>query len=221
MNFRISAVVPAFNAEKYLGEAIESILAQTVKVSEIVVVDDGSTDRTAEVAARFGVDALLIRQPHAGAAAARNHALKTVSGDWIAFLDADDVWTLDKIENQLKVLAAAPETEIIFGGVEEFVTPEMPAEEKIKFERFKEPVKGAIPSAMIVRRSVFDRVGIFNESYQIADFFDWRLRCRAAGTTEREAREIVARRRIHGQNLGIVKKEFQTEYIAILRKYKK
>jgi hypothetical protein len=72
---------------------------------------------------------------------------------------------------------------------------------------------------MMVRRDVFDRAGTFDESYQLVDFFEWLLRCRSVGIVELECPDVVARRRIHGGNLGMVKKGFQSEYALVLRKY--
>jgi glycosyltransferase involved in cell wall biosynthesis len=216
---QVSAVIPAYNAERYLAEALESVLAQTSRPTEILVVDDGSTDGTAQIVERFGSKVQLIHQSHAGAAVARNRAIAAASGGWIAFLDADDIWMPAKTERQLRSIEASPEAAIVFGRVEEFVSPEIPPHTKTSLERFTTPVKGTIPSAMMVRRDVFDRVGTFDQSYRLVDFAEWLMRCRAVGVVELEAPDVVARRRIHGGNLGMMKKEFQSEYALALKRY--
>ncbi|MEX0585106.1 MAG: glycosyltransferase family 2 protein, partial [Pirellulales bacterium] len=96
----VSVVIPAYNAEECVARAIESVLAQTRPVQEVIVVDDGSRDRTAAVAARFGASIRILRQPNGGPAAARNHGVRESRSAWIAFLDADDAWLEQKIERQ-------------------------------------------------------------------------------------------------------------------------
>jgi glycosyltransferase involved in cell wall biosynthesis len=98
---RVSVIIPAHNAEAYIEETIRSALAQTHADLEIIVVDDGSTDRTAERVRAFG-DRLVLRvQPNAGVAAARNTGARLATGEWLAFLDADDLWEPEKTERQL------------------------------------------------------------------------------------------------------------------------
>src|SRR5437667_12630279 len=104
----VSVVIPCYNGERYLAEAIESVLAQRYEPLEIIVVDDGSTDRSAEVARHFGDAVQYVCQPHAGAAAARNRGVGLATGDLIAFLDADDVWTEGRLARQVQVLEADP-----------------------------------------------------------------------------------------------------------------
>lgn len=100
----ISVVIPAYNAEPFIGRAIESVLAQTRPAAEIIIVDDGSNDATGDVVESFGARALLVRQENAGPSAARNHGTRLAQGEWIAFLDADDAWLPEKLEKQLPYL---------------------------------------------------------------------------------------------------------------------
>lgn len=114
---RVSVVIPAYQASRTLGRALESVRAQTRPADEVVVVDDGSRDgdELAAVAASFGPSVRLIRQDNAGAAAARNAGIDAASGDLIAFLDADDYWEPDKLRLQLDVLAVHPEVGLVAG----------------------------------------------------------------------------------------------------------
>lgn len=97
----VSVVIPCYNAGRFLRETLDSILAQTRKPLEVIVVDDGSTDGSAAVADSFGPPVRVMRQPNQGESVARNHGLHEAKGDWVAFLDADDVWTPRKLELQL------------------------------------------------------------------------------------------------------------------------
>jgi glycosyltransferase involved in cell wall biosynthesis len=106
---RVSAVIPAYNVEVFINETIESVLNQTYPVNEVIVVDDGSTDRTAVIAESFGGSVHVFHQSNAGASVARNRALEYASGDFIAFLDADDLWEPCKIQQQIAYLTAHPE----------------------------------------------------------------------------------------------------------------
>ncbi|WJW74436.1 glycosyltransferase [Thiohalobacter sp. IOR34] len=116
---RISAVIPAYNSAAFIGEALASIRAQTRPVDEIIVVDDGSTDATRNQVEACGRDIKLISQSNAGPSAARNSGVEAASGDWIAFLDADDRWLPDKNERQLALLERHPELVLIAGDMRE------------------------------------------------------------------------------------------------------
>ncbi|MFO0842697.1 MAG: glycosyltransferase family 2 protein [Gemmataceae bacterium] len=96
----ISVVIPCYNGANYLREAIDSVLSQTRPVLEVIVVDDGSTDDSFAIAESYGAPVRVIRQPNQGESVARNRGIDEAKGDWIAFLDADDLWMGDKIERQ-------------------------------------------------------------------------------------------------------------------------
>lgn len=100
---RISVVIPVHNGAKYLKEAITSALSQTLLPSEIIVVDDGSTDESAQLAASFGPPVRVVQQTQMGESAARNRGIEVAEGEWIAFLDADDVWHPNKLAEQAKL----------------------------------------------------------------------------------------------------------------------
>ena len=114
----VSVLIPCYNRERSLGEAVQSALAQSRPPAEVVVVDDGSTDGSAAVAERLNRPGTppvrVIRQANAGAAAARNRGLAECRGEWVAFLDSDDVWAPDKLERQLAAADAAPDADLVF-----------------------------------------------------------------------------------------------------------
>ena len=105
----VSVVIPAYNAGRYIAKTIESVLAQSYSRYEVLVADDGSTDNTAEVAGRYGPPVRLLTQANKGPAAARNLALRHATGDYIAFLDADDLWHPEKLATQVRFMEANPE----------------------------------------------------------------------------------------------------------------
>ncbi|MBN1846266.1 MAG: glycosyltransferase family 2 protein [Sedimentisphaerales bacterium] len=107
--YRITVVIPAYNAGRYVGRALDSVLAQTYPAAEILVVDDGSTDETGRIARSYGPPVRCIRQENAGVSAARNTGVEAAGGDWIAFLDADDEWLVDKLRLQVGLLRRNPE----------------------------------------------------------------------------------------------------------------
>ena len=109
----VSAIIPAFNAAETIGAAIESVLDQSYPVDEVVVVDDGSTDDTGIVAARYGTSIRVVHTVNQGPALARNAGMKRSRGDWFAFLDADDRWHRDKLKVQLAVAAGNSEVQLI------------------------------------------------------------------------------------------------------------
>ena len=97
----VSCIVPVFNGERYLAEALDSILAQTYRPVDLIVVDDGSTDGTAQVAAGYGERITYLYQENSGPAAARNKGIDAAQGEFVAFLDADDVWHEEKLARQM------------------------------------------------------------------------------------------------------------------------
>lgn len=113
---RVSVVIPAYNAERFLAQAVESILGQTYRDFEIIVVDDGSTDATPSVIDSFGDRIRPIRQPNAGVSVARNAGFRCATGEFVAFLDADDLWELAKLERQIALLDRRPDAGLCFSA---------------------------------------------------------------------------------------------------------
>ena len=117
----VSVVIPAFNAELFIGETIDSVLAQTYPAYEVIVVDDGSSDRTRElVTERFGTRVRLVVQENQGPSAARNAGAAAARGDYLAVIDADDIWLPEKLSYQTKVLKQNPDIGLLCGNMVEF-----------------------------------------------------------------------------------------------------
>jgi glycosyltransferase involved in cell wall biosynthesis len=189
----ITAVIPTFNRAQYVGEAIDSILAQTQPVSEIIVVDDGSTDDTAEIIKKYGPAIRCISQQNRGPAAARNRGIREARGDFVAFLDSDDLWVPKKIELQLDFFGRYPEIEFVFGNMVSFSTGTDRETPEIRdasvedyllahsagLENFFELliVQNCVPTPTVMaRHTSLKRVGDFDESRFIAEDLDYWLR---------------------------------------------
>jgi glycosyltransferase involved in cell wall biosynthesis len=206
----VSVVIPAYNAERFLGEAIESVLTQTYPAAETIVVDDGSSDRTAEVAAAHdGVKVIV--QENAGPSAARNRGFAACSGEIIAFHDSDDAMTPDKLEVEVGHLLDNPGVGCVLAEQELII--EKGAELPFWVEGSKAPTvmpakppeladePDVHPMTMVVRREVFERVGGFDETMRAAEDFDWMLRASEAGVEIARLPVVLLRRRVHAASL--------------------
>ena len=214
----LSVLIPCYNAARYLTEALESALAQGVTLHEIIVVDDGSTDETERAVDAFGERVRYHRQAHAGIAAARNTALELSSGELIAFLDADDVWPHGSLAARLAALEADDSLGYAYGEVEQFVSPELPAEWARRHgaaDLTASPARMA--GAMLVRRRAFTRVGNFSESLRIGETVDWVSRADSLGVGNRCLSRVVLRRRLHTTNSGLTQGGSRSDYLAVAR----
>jgi glycosyltransferase involved in cell wall biosynthesis len=212
----VSVVIPVYNAERFLAEAIAGALKQTRPPAEIVVVDDGSTDRSADVAVSFpGVR--VIRQANTGPAAARNAGVAAARGDCVAFLDADDVWLPTKLERQAAALACDPAPDVVFGHMVEFADVAAGAPAVIS-DRAAAPVPAPVPSAALVTRAALERVGPFDATLKLGDFIDWVSRAADLGLVLRMVPDLVVRRRIHASNLGRAVAGDPGDYLRLVRR---
>ena len=210
----VSVIVPAHNAAPYIADAIDSIQAQHHGNLDIVVVDDGSTDATAEIAAVDGVR--LRRQTQRGAGAARNAGLALARGEFIAFLDADDLWTAGRLGVQLAAAAGQPDVDLVFGRVEQFISPEIDAAEA-GIHCPTGSVPAYLAGSLLARASAFRRVGDFREDLQVGEFLDWCARAEELGLRSHMLDETVLRRRIHSTNLGLTRRAAAGDYAVVLK----
>jgi glycosyltransferase involved in cell wall biosynthesis len=214
----VSVVIPVYNCERYLAEAIESVLAQTYRPIEIIVVDDGSTDGSAQVAKRFTDSVRYCFQANSGTSAARNRGASLASGTFFAFLDADDLWVVDKLTRQMAVFGDDPGLDVVFGHVQQFCSPEL--DEHIKKTLYcpAEAMPGYLPGAMLIKRDAFLRVGPFETDWQAAEALAWYSRVVEKGLRSLMLSDVVLRRRLHISNKGIDERTLQRkEYLRILK----
>ncbi len=189
----VSVVIPVFNGERFLAEAIQSVLDQTYRPLELIVVDDGSTDRSAPIARSFP-DVRLIEQPHSGPATARNTGVAAARGAFLAFLDADDLMPADKLTRQVEHLRKHPEAGCVLGR------QELLLDEGIEQPAWAEHGEAPLMS-MVVRASLFDDVGGFDPTYVYGEDADCLLRMRQFADVD-TLDSVVLRRRIHASNLS-------------------
>lgn len=201
---RVSIVIPSYNCDRYLPEAIESVLAQTYQDFEIIVVDDGSTDRTSEVLQGYGDRVRAIRQQNQGVAKARNHGIQQSQGAWIAFLDADDVLLPHKLAAQLAIADADPELGIVHSGwnrVDADGNVLMPVElwhqiPELTLETWLR-WKPVLPSAMLFRRDWLLQVGGFDPRFPPAEDTELLLRLALKGCQAKWLPDITVNYRQH------------------------
>lgn len=205
----ISVVIPVLNGERYIEACLESVMASTVPPREILVVDDGSEDNTQAIVRKFP-QARLLAQAHRGASTARNRGVREASAAWIAFLDADDLMTPNRLECQSRMLLDTPDLGGVFGQVEQFSDPPgaFPCDPRRQ--------QAKLTGALTVRRDLFDWVGGFDESFRAAEFIDWVLRAEDKGAVFGTVDELVLRRRIHSSNLGRVQTEARQDYARVV-----
>ncbi|MGH7450208.1 MAG: glycosyltransferase family 2 protein [bacterium] len=213
----ISVIIPAYNAGRYLGEAIASVLAQTHRAHEIIVIDDGSTDDTANIAQSFSPSVRYEWQPNDGAGAARNHGVELARGNFLAFLDADDLWIEDKLARQFAAFESDPTLNMVFGHVQQFYSPELGEEIKKRIKLPAETMRGFHPGAMLIKRETFFRVGLFKTDLQLGEFIDWHARAMELGLKSFMLPEVVMKRRIHETNQGIYKRDAREDYLKIVK----
>ncbi|MBV9251607.1 MAG: glycosyltransferase [Acetobacteraceae bacterium] len=180
MSKTVSVIIPAYNAEQHLARAVNSVLSQTCAPLEIIVIDDGSSDETEKVAATFGSAIRFVRKTNGGPASARNLGAKMASGEWLALLDADDWWYPDKLEAQL-ALYTSPDVALI-RCLADSDQPQGPVE--LRFHDLWER-NWITNSSVLVRRSVFQQLGGFDEGRELISVEDYNLWIRIAASGHR------------------------------------
>ncbi len=219
----VSVIIPNYNYARYLPQAIDSVLAQTYPRVEIVVVDDGSRDDSAAVLERYGSQINAIRQQNQGVAAARNRGAQASSGEYLAFLDADDYWLPAKLERQMARFQQEPELGMVYCSVEEF-------NEQGTVRFLRDGAEGWVAkdlllgqrmaffgggSGFVTPRAVFDEVGGFDE--RLSTSADWELIYRLAARRKTGfVPDVLLKYRIHSSNMhanvGVMEREMMLSY---------
>jgi glycosyltransferase involved in cell wall biosynthesis len=205
---QVSIIIPTYNSATYLKQAIDSVLAQTHRDFEILVIDDGSTDDTADLMNGYGAAVRYLRQPNHGVATARNRGIEESRGEYVAFLDADDVWLPDKLERQIEALEQYPGRGACYTDFF-VVAPDLTVQTRIShaqqghtFEALL--LKGNVvgtPSSVICRREDVRQVGGFDPSFSYGA--DWEMWIRLASVTEFvHVREPLVLYRQHDGNMS-------------------
>jgi glycosyltransferase involved in cell wall biosynthesis len=199
MSVSLSCIVPCRNAEDYLAQAIASALAEGA--DEVVIVDDGSTDDSAAVAAAAVGPVRILRQAACGAAAARNAGLAIARHELIAFLDADDLWPAGSLALRRSVLAADSKLDAVYGHTRQFYSPELDVITRSRLGCALASSPAPIFGSIVLRRSVFDRIGGFDVSLKVGEMFEFMARFADASLAITCVPETVLLRRIHASNV--------------------
>jgi Glycosyl transferase family 2 len=194
----ISVIVPVYNGAVFLRQAVDSILAQHYPCLEIIVVDDGSTDDIAAAVAALPVDVRYFRQDNAGPAAARNRGIRDASGEFIAFLDVDDLWPHNNLQVLANALLQDPQLLVVSGFAQMMVRNAASGE----FEFAGNP-RESYPhyiGAALYRREAFRQVGLFDAQMRMAEDTDWYTRLRETGCRFERLDQVTLQVRRHGGN---------------------
>jgi glycosyltransferase involved in cell wall biosynthesis len=196
---RTSVIIPVFNGEDRLAEAVASVRPELGDGDEIVVVDDGSTDGTADLIASLGADIVSLRRDNGGPAAARNSGLQCAVGDVIAFLDHDDLWAPQRHPRLVQALRDDDAVDIAMGRMKIIVDTQGPAPSADNPRYAANHCPWHLGS-LLIRRRVFDRVGTFDERLRNAEDADWYMRAREAGVLFQAIDHVTVFYRLHACN---------------------
>ena len=215
----VSCIVPVFNGERFIQEALDSILTQTYERLEVLVIDDGSTDGTAAIVQRYGAQVKYLHQENGGPPVARNTGLCAAQGELIAFLDSDDRWAPTKIARQVDCFQRYPQLGICLTHIQNFWENELAAEqEQLRNHRRSQPLPGYVTAALMARRGVFETVGRFDTGWQHGDDFDWFVRARQLGIQIELLPDVLVYRRMHPGNRSRQRVSFsRDEYLKLVK----
>lgn len=199
----ISVIIVVYNREKYIREALESVLADQYSPKEIIVVDDGSTDNTAKIVSDFpGV--ILLRQGNCGVPVARNVGIRASKGEYITFLDSDDIWMPGRIEAGLHYFNRQPEISFLFGQEVIFLEEGVQKPALILDEWIEKPRDASNNGSIMVKRVCYEKIGLFNPEYKRDEDTEWNIRALQAKLKMIRIPFVFHRRRIHDSNISLV-----------------
>ena len=208
MNKLISIIIPVKNGEKYIAETLDGIKKQDLN-TEIIVFDDGSTDNTAEIAKKYDCK-VITHKTSKGPVVAKNSALKIAQGEYIMFHDADDVMNDGSLKKLYENLDNSGDISAVMAKVRDFYSPDLSEEEKTRTLIKKEPYYGLFTGAVLIRKSVFEKIGLFNESVTAGEIIDWQSKMCANHLKIKKLDFVATNRRIHSSNFG--KTQQKTEH---------
>ena len=198
--FRVSVIIPVHNGETHIQEAVTSVLKQSYKPYEVIVVDDGSIDQTASIIKGLEGNVKYIYQDNNGTAAARNKGIEAAEGEYIAFMDADDLWVTHKLEIQKKELERDKSSHVVFGMVKHFYSPETDSDYRKKFLCKDVPLGGPNPGTMLIKKDHFMKVGYFSTDNDSADITDWYIKAKEKKLSISLVPHILMYKRLHYNN---------------------
>lgn len=215
---QVSVIIAVYNGEKYLSAAIDSVLSQTFDDFELIIINDGSTDKTEEIIKKYSSEKIIYHlQQNQGQASAINNGIELSKAKYITLLDADDIFPANKLALQIDILNSMPEIDMVFGYVKQFISPELPDDVKKKRKCSETPMAGYVPSGMMFRKTCIRQVGAFDSQWHLGFFIDWYMRAKQAGLKDYLLNEILLERRIHDHNQGVLLRAHYHDYLKILK----
>ncbi len=202
-NPKISVILPVFNGERFLEEAIASMMHQGIHNIEMIAVDDGSTDGTAGILQKYAKKIRIISQPNQGPASARNLGIKASVGELIAFLDADDLFEKSKLTDLLHRLEQDPHAGIAMGYIRRFQSPGIAVAKHLQVPDTEQPKLSLHLGSALIRRQVFDQIGLLEENMHFSEDIDWFLRAIENGIRFSILPKPVYCYRIHNENMTL------------------
>ena len=212
----ISVIIPTYNQGEYILEAVKSVLSQTPHLLEVIVIDDNSTDHTREALETLNASNVqYYHQNHLGAGVARNTGVERAQGEWIAFLDADDLWLPQKITLQL-ACAEDNNSSIIFSHIKQFISPELCVGKLAEITIKNKVMPGYCASTLLIRKKIFNEIGWFNSVYRLGEFMAWYMRLQKSGIPYYLMDDILVLRRIHRNNTSSRNKMARHDYLRVV-----
>jgi glycosyltransferase involved in cell wall biosynthesis len=213
----VSVIVIVKNGERFLAEALHSIQRQTLPPLEILVVDGGSTDRTAEIARSFA-GARYLRQPDSGISNAYNFGIAQAQGELLAFLSHDDLWTPDKLAVQAGYLLAHPVCQYVVSRIRSFLEPGETPLAGFRRELLDETPVAYIMETLLARRGLFEVVGLHDPGLPTAGDVDWYARVFDADVVGHVCEQVLVHKRVHSRNTSLTDTSNNTQLLHALRR---
>lgn len=211
----VSVIIPVYNRDRYLAEAIESVLYQSYPAIELIVVDDGSSDRSAEVAQRYPLT--YVYQSNQGISAARNAGVALAKGKFIAFLDSDDIWVMNKLSKQIEFFAADPDLEAAFGHAQQFYSPELDESLRQQIKCHAQPIPAYLATAMLIKHEAFLRIGPYDTNLRTSIDINWYILAIENKLRHLMLPDVVYYRRLHATNNGLVEHQHRNHFLHLLK----
>ncbi len=216
MDNLISIIIPVKDGSNYIHQALDAIISQDI-LKEIIVVDDNSNDNTSQIAKEKGCT-VIKNITTKGPAECKNIGLKHAKGNYIMFHDHDDVINKDTLRILYLELLQNPDIYAVMAKLEDFISPELSAQEKTRLKAKKEAYYGLFSGAILIRKRTFDIIGPFNSQIHAGDIIDWQLKMQSHNLKTKKLDLVAANRRLHAANFGRTRKnEEYKDYASLLR----